>query len=348
MKLGLELIELFATGYPCHAFSTVCKSMRWDPMNGHIPRGFVGAMGALSDVEVILVVAEPGDPQPGDHQTMEEAVTHAYYSYKSGTGVFHQKARAFLELCWPGLPFDEQMKRVWITESVLCSADRTTGPVPVAVENECGIRFLKKQLDLFPNALVVALGGKAQKRLARMGVQAFERAHAFGLPGCNQKEALASWVRVSQLLRGKRLEVPRICCARPIPTISIEPPVSEPGIDYSYTTGMASMTLTRKTLTREEAAEYTRGLERQAEAIGIDLDRWILAVGKPNNIRVGKGPRFAIVACAQENAAMGLTYGSVLGRTVIQGDGSKYKIRQHDLAGFVCANGYCTIVPPHS
>jgi hypothetical protein len=139
-----------------------------------------------------------------------------------------------------------------------------------------------------------------------------------------------------------------ISCARPIPTISLAPPISEADIDYSYPTRMASMTLERGILTREEATEYTRALERQAEAIGIELDRWILAVGKPNDIRVGKGPRFAIVACAQENAAMGATYGSVLGRTVIQGDGTKYKIRTQDLAGFVCANGYCTITPPHA
>jgi len=34
--------------------------------------------------------------------------------------------------------------------------------------------------------------------------------------------------------------------------------------------------------------------------------------------------------------------------TVIQGDGTRYKIRTNDLAGFVCANGYCTIAPPGS
>lgn len=348
MKPTRDLLALLTTAYPCPSFSGACQTMRWEPLNGNIPRGFVGATGNLSDVEVVLVVAEPGDPQPGDHDTMEEAMAHAYRSYKSGTGVFHQKARAFLDLCWPGLPFDEQMKRVWITESVLCSAEKTTGPVPVAVENECGQRFLKKQLEMFPDAVVVALGNKAQKRLSRIGIQHFERAHAFGLPGCNKKEALPSWVRVSQLLRGKRIEAPRICCARPIPTIFHEPPVSEPEIDCSNSTGIPSRTLTRKTLTREEAAEYTRALERQAEALGIELDRWILGVGKPNDIRAGKGPRYAIVACAQEGAAMSLTYGSVLGRTVIQGDGSNYSIRQHDLAGFVCANGYCTIAPPMS
>ena len=102
----------------------------------------------------------------------------------------------------------------------------------------------------------------------------------------------------------------------------------------------------RKTLTSEEAAAYTRALERRAEGLGIELGKWVLGVGKANDIRQGKGPRHAIVTCAQEWAARGATYGNVLGLSVIQGDGNKYKIRTHDLAGFVCANGYCTIAPP--
>ena len=106
------------------------------------------------------------------------------------------------------------------------------------------------------------------------------------------------------------------------------------------------MTRERKTLTREEAGEYTSELERQAAAIGIDLDRWVLGVGKVNDIRAGKGPRYAIVATAQEWAANGATYGNVLGLTVTQGDGQRYRIKKNDLAGFVCANGYCTIQPP--
>lgn len=320
--------------------------MRWDPKNGHIPRGFLGATGKLSDVELVLVFAEPGDPQPGDHQTMDEALAHAYRSFKSGNGVFHQKARAFLDLCWPGLAFDDQLKRIWVTESVLCSAERTTGPVPRQIELECGLRYLKQQLSLFPKALVVALGNKAQSRLKRLGIQQFEKAHAFGLPGCNQKEALPSWVRVAQLLKGRSREASRIAYCKPIPIIEPVQPDEMP-VKYSLPrSGQGSVTTRRKTLTREEASEYTRALERKAETTGIDLARWVLSVGKPNDIRPGNGPRNAIVACAQEWAAKGATYGSVLGLSVVQGDGQKYKIRTHDLAGFVCANGYCDIEPP--
>lgn len=196
-----ELLNIFAGAYPCPNFSGVCQHMRWDPPKGHIPRGFLGAAGKLSEVEMVLVFAEPGNPQPGDHLTMAEALNHAYKSFKMGNGVFHQKARLFFDLCWPGLSFDQQMKKVWLTESVLCSAERSTGSVPVEIERECGVRYLQKQISMFPNALVVALGGKAQRRLSKIGVQNFEKAHAFGLPGCYQAEALPSWIRVAKLIR---------------------------------------------------------------------------------------------------------------------------------------------------
>ena len=98
----------------------------------------------------------------------------------------------------------------------------------------------------------------------------------------------------------------------------------------------------RKTKTPEEAKEYTRGLlKREAERIGIGLDRWILTRGKKNDVRPGPGPRYNIVDYAQGIAANQGTYGQVLGYEVAKGNGGTYKICQHDLAGFVCANGYC-------
>ena len=347
MKPAPELWDLLTKAYPCPGFSGTCQSMRWNPRNGHIPRGFLGATGKLSDVELVLVFAEPHDPKPGDHETMEEAAEHAYRSFKSGMGEFHQKARAFFNLCWPSLPFDDQLKRIWVTESVLCSAERSTGPVPKEVENECGLRYLKQQLALFPNALVVALGVKARVRLKRIGIVHFEKAHAFGLPGCNQQEALPSWVRVSQILKGRHLDSPRIACCKPIPVIEPIQPINKPTISYSPPTGMMPVETKRKTLTSEEADIYTCKLEKRVEAIGINLERWVLSVGKQNDIKQGKGPRHAIVTCAQEWAAKGATYGAVLGLSVIRGDGRKHKIEPRDLAGFVCANGYCNVDPPN-
>ncbi len=198
------LRNLMAMAYPCPCFKTVCQSMCWNPEAGHIPRGYLGAVGRPEEVELVLVFAEPGDPHPGDHATMDEALKHAYWAFGEGQGQFHQNARYLFNLCWPGLGFDEQLRRVWLTESVLCSAEVSTGPVPKAVEQTCGERYLKNQIGLFPGALVVALGVKAVNRLHRIGFTGFETAVALGKPGCHQAGARPSWQRIAALLKQRR------------------------------------------------------------------------------------------------------------------------------------------------
>lgn len=59
-----ELARILRPAYrPCPGFELGCKSVaRWKPEKGHVPRGFVGALSSRKEVEVVLVVAEPGDP----------------------------------------------------------------------------------------------------------------------------------------------------------------------------------------------------------------------------------------------------------------------------------------------
>ena len=199
-----HLQKILAEAYPCPCFQSVCSSMRWTPEAGHIPRGYLGAIGRPEEVELVLVFAEPGDPHPGDHSTKEEAWQHAYWAFREGTGQFHQNARFLFNLCWPYHNYDEQLRKVWVTESVLCSAKVSAGSVPVPVEIACGERYLKKQIQLFPQALVVALGNKAADRMNRIGVHGFERAYALGKPGCFQAGAQPSWHRIAQLLAARR------------------------------------------------------------------------------------------------------------------------------------------------
>jgi len=63
-----ELRELLLPAYaPCRHFDGNCHCVaRWDPGKGHVPRGFVGALGSLDEVKLVLVAAEPGDPLPGE------------------------------------------------------------------------------------------------------------------------------------------------------------------------------------------------------------------------------------------------------------------------------------------
>ena len=186
---------LLAAYSPCNAFAGPCSAMRWDPARGHVPRGFFGATSALEDVELVLVCAEPGDPHASEShagssagEMLDSAYDYAYNCFKTGTDLFHRNVQLILNLCFPGSSFDEQMRRAWITDSVLCSARVEGGSVPASAARACRSRYLEAQLDLLPNAVVAALGSKARDRLAGYGREVIP-AFAAAPPGCNRPSA---------------------------------------------------------------------------------------------------------------------------------------------------------------
>lgn len=178
--------------------------MTWNPTTGHVPRGYFGATGEIHEVELVLVFAEPGDPhgresyRPSD--AVEETSSYTASCFKDGTDYFHRNMRMILDWCWPNLTFDEQMRKTWVTESVLCSAVVETGPVPAKVWRACRDAYLDKQLDLFDNAVVVALGSKAAQRLKG---RAFIRATSAAPPGCNHKGARESWQKIAEAVNAR-------------------------------------------------------------------------------------------------------------------------------------------------
>ena len=107
-----ELTRVLLSAYgPCPGFSSVCESLRWIPGAGHVPRGFCGAIGQLGDVELVLIVAEPGNPHRGEfygavHSSQELFEEICYYVYKcfsSGKDQFHRNIRRILDLCWASI-----------------------------------------------------------------------------------------------------------------------------------------------------------------------------------------------------------------------------------------------------
>ena len=191
---------------PCHEFNQNCQEMmRWDPKAGHIPRGFAGACGDLSEVELVLVFAEPGNPHIGErHCGLLSAYYYAMLVLATGKDQFHRNVRKILDSSWPGMSFQEQMRKVWLTNSVLCSAPVEGGHVPRNVALACGHRYLLAQLNLLPNALVVALGQKAQDRLRTLGVTGHLSVFAAAPPGCNKPGAVESWDKIPIELRQRR------------------------------------------------------------------------------------------------------------------------------------------------
>lgn len=191
---------------PCPEFEGACRGcMRWAPERGHIPRGCCGALGCPEDVRVVMVVAEPGDPHPAESYPPDAApddllarcTAYAFECFATCRDRYHANARAFLDLCLPGMDFAEQLRHAWITESCLCSAPQECGRVPAAVARRCAERYLVPQLGLFRGATVVAFGAKAQARLHATGL-GFVPAGALAPPGCNRQGTRRSWAAAAK------------------------------------------------------------------------------------------------------------------------------------------------------
>ena len=216
----VELVDLLRSAYdPCAEFNGACRDVaRWAPQVGHVPRGYFGAHGALGEVEVILLLAEPGDPLDSDtfecdvgaSELIMNASTNTQRNYEKPATAFHSNMRKILRLLFPEASFGEQLRKAWISETYLCSAPTEGGRVPSAAERACAGRFLSGQLSLLSDCPVIALGGKAQARVRRLvnDVPGLERrlidAWAASPPGANNPRAGQSWERAAKQVHAFR------------------------------------------------------------------------------------------------------------------------------------------------
>ncbi|MFH1811881.1 MAG: hypothetical protein ABIJ09_24295 [Pseudomonadota bacterium] len=207
-RINPALSKILDEAYaPCPGFTGACQGIAtWAPERGHVPRGFLGAFGDLEEVKLVLVVAEPGNPYPGDsHDTsggptaMVERMSRIVLElYQRGHDLYHRNMSFILDGCFPGESLVEQLRKVWITESYLCSAPVEGGAVPARACRECRRRFLERQIALLPGAVVATLGGKAAARTKGLNTVA---ARAISPPGCNHKGSRESWLEVIRLVR---------------------------------------------------------------------------------------------------------------------------------------------------
>ncbi len=207
MKITLDsrLKKILQQAHRCRHFDDTCQSMRYNPSEGHIPRGYAGGCGKVENIELIIIVAEPGDPHP--HESYTGDLTEACHQYCTssiftGTDLFHRNLHYLLKRCFPGEPLEEIFKKTWITESVLCSADKECGAVKKAIERTCVNEYLAAQLQLMPQAFVITVGGKARDR-AKSVLRNRPWAHAYAVapPGCNHTPAKPSWDNAAEQFR---------------------------------------------------------------------------------------------------------------------------------------------------
>lgn len=100
-------------------------------------------------------------------------------------------------------------------------------------------------------------------------------------------------------------------------------------------------------LSSADAKKYTQRLQMKVDSLGVNLNDCILAQGLDNDTKLGSD-RYEIVAFSQNMAQKGATYGHVLNYEVPTPRGGTHKITTRDLAGFVCANGFCILIDPNT
>jgi len=223
--MNKELADIMKEAYgPCDGFRCVCggKGILWNPKpepekikEMNIPRGFYGATGEISDVKLVLVLAEPGKPDKeewkyyNDKDLSNEILSdpsklldahNNYVTFKNG-GLFHENIRNIVRKCFDK-NIEEVKNNIWITETVLCSVPgrSSTGPMTREVEDECGKRYLKKQYDLFKNAFWVAAGRKAQRRLKILEIPSQQYTYIYH-PSCRPIHKIAakeSWDKLAE------------------------------------------------------------------------------------------------------------------------------------------------------
>ncbi len=202
------LVDCLGPAYtPCSNFGA-CQEAVWDPARGHVPRGFLGATGALSEVEAILVFAEPGhahegesyDPNAAPEDILMQTVEHTYHSIRNGRDLFHRNIRWFLDRLYPGVSFEAQLRHVWLTEGRLCSISQEIGS---RSDRLCASRYLAEQVALMPQATVIGFGGKAATSMRDLPCP-WIKAYALAPPGANHRPARPSWEDAIAALEARR------------------------------------------------------------------------------------------------------------------------------------------------
>lgn len=211
-----ELREIFEPAYgPCVHFSGICSgTCVWCPESRLVPRGFGGATARLDMVRLVIVTSEPGNPGRDEYyggsagQILSTVLcNHRKHLIEgvrrdSGSDPYNQNLRKILDLCWrPDLStIEEQLERTWITNSVKCSAPKPGDKFPEEIEEVCIETYLRKELALFANAFVLALGeDKAARRLNNCGICIDAVAHH---PSARPKDnPEATWRLAAEIFR---------------------------------------------------------------------------------------------------------------------------------------------------
>ena len=104
-------------------------------------------------------------------------------------------------MIWPDESYAKIMKKVILANSFWMQAHHSGCNIPANAAKEFGVH-LKKFVSAFPNAHIVAAGGKAQERCRWANILATEMG-ALTPPGANQHKVRTSWQNAADIIRSK-------------------------------------------------------------------------------------------------------------------------------------------------
>src|SRR4051812_34122477 len=102
MTPSTQLVSILKAAYPtCPRFNEVCKhhGIQWEGEKGHLARRYTGCFGEVSEVKLVLILAEPGTPGLGEAYTkrgtrligdIADRVAGAIRDHEVTKSVFHR------------------------------------------------------------------------------------------------------------------------------------------------------------------------------------------------------------------------------------------------------------------
>ena len=213
-----RLVEILQDSYrPCSGFQDQCRGVAtWNPAAGQIPRAFIGALGTVEEVRVVIVTAQPALPLPEEpelyfgltqDEMLEMTCQHTFECYRDNRETYHRGIRYLLnQIFHPERSLEHQLEQAWITQTYLCSAPGGDGSrIHMPEARECARRYLIPQLRLFGNLPVIVLGNDAQRRLRAV----YPRPNVIAAPSPNSRgpraELELSYRRAAQRARSVML-----------------------------------------------------------------------------------------------------------------------------------------------
>jgi len=189
-------------------FQALCElhGLPWDFSAGYEPRWYNGP--PPEETSLLFFMAEPGAITKTERHNLLPAILHqdwiGTYDLRLQEHYWRDNLRQLCRYIWP----TETERNMYAHVGGTCTfwmslpPGSQTNQVPRPPLDFFLQRYLPRLLNLFPNAVFLAAGGKAAQRLKTLGV-AFETCSAFTRPESNKPRARASWQEVGSRLAAK-------------------------------------------------------------------------------------------------------------------------------------------------